>query len=83
VVNIKVYAHITAKNHPAGNLGDKMGYLIANRILGDDKYKKLGMRDVNAVDESTFALVGSLLQVLAAKPVNVIGGGLINSNLNP
>lgn len=81
MANIKIYAHITAKNHPEGNLGDKMGYLIANKILGDKKYKKLGMRDIDAVDESTFALVGSLLQVLAAKPVNVIGGGLINSNL--
>ncbi|ASK18008.1 polysaccharide pyruvyl transferase family protein [Halomonas sp. N3-2A] len=78
--NSKVYAHITAKNHPAGNLGDKMGYLIADKLLGSSNYKKLGIRDIDFVDEATFAIVGSLLQVLASKPVNVIGGGLINSN---
>lgn len=77
---VKIYAHITAKNHPAGNLGDKMGYLIVNSILGEGNYKKFGMRDIDAVDSKTCAIVGSLVQVLAEKPVNIIGGGLINSN---
>ncbi|MGR7921044.1 polysaccharide pyruvyl transferase family protein [Zobellella denitrificans] len=77
---IKIYAHLTAINHPKGNLGDKMGFLIAEYLIKDLKFKKLGMRQIDEVDSKTYGLVGSLIQAVSNKPINLIGAGLINSN---
>lgn len=39
-----VYAHITSVHTTHGNLGDLMGFHIADHLLGRDGYTRLGIR---------------------------------------
>lgn len=64
----------------SGNLGDMMGFNIADWILGADAYTWLGMRQKESLSEVTVAPVGSLSAALAESPATIVGGGLINGN---
>lgn len=75
---IKVYAHLGPIHDKGQNLGDKFGFHIADFILGPDAYTKLGMHDVDKVDEETFTLVGSSIAAVVETPVKVLGAGVIN-----
>lgn len=75
-----VYAHMTSLHHTTGNLGDRMGFLLADSILGSGKYKRQGIRHKNEVTDSTVGIVGSLIAALCDSPATVVGGGLINGN---
>lgn len=75
-----VYAHKTVTRGDAGNLGDMMGFHIADWILGPDAYTRQGMRQKETLDGDTVALVGSLVAALAESPARIVGGGLINGN---
>ena len=76
---VKIYAHLTNFKKDKVNLGDMMGYILAEWIMGPN-YKKLGIRDIGEIDSETFAIVGSLIGAVANTPVTVLGGGLINDN---
>ncbi|MCW1805164.1 hypothetical protein [Brachybacterium squillarum] len=39
-----VYAHKTVTRGDAGNLGDMMGFHLADAIIGPDAYTRQGMR---------------------------------------
>ena len=75
-----VYAHKTVVRGDSGNLGDMMGFHIADWILGADSYSRLGMRQKESLPGGTVALVGSLVAALAESPATIVGGGLINGN---
>lgn len=75
-----VYAHKTSIREDSGNLGDMMGFHIADWIIGPDAYTRMGMRRKDALDAETVALVGSLVAVLVDSPARIVGGGLINGN---
>lgn len=75
-----VYAHMAYVNRDNGNLGDKMGFHIADWMLGSESYLRLGLKDLDQVDERTVAIVGSLVAALVDKECNIVGGGLINAN---
>lgn len=75
-----VYAHKTTVAGDAGNLGDMMGFHIADAIIGPDAYVRKGIRQKDALDRETIALVGSVIAALVDSPVRVIGGGLINGS---
>ncbi|MEW1978948.1 polysaccharide pyruvyl transferase family protein [Kocuria palustris] len=75
-----VYAHITTVNSTTGNLGDMMGFHIADHILGDGAYRRLGIRSKDDVPGGTVALVGSLIAALTHAPCRIVGGGLINGS---
>lgn len=75
-----VYAHITSVHAETGNLGDLMGFHIADRILGEGSYRKLGIRSKDSLPDGTVAIVGSLIAAVTHAPCRVIGGGLINGN---
>lgn len=73
-----VYAHITSVNAERGNLGDLMGFHIADRILGAGAYRRLGIRSKEQIPPGSVALVGSLIAALTHAPCRIVGGGLIN-----
>ncbi|MCT1803982.1 polysaccharide pyruvyl transferase family protein [Kocuria carniphila] len=75
-----VYAHMAYVNRDDGNLGDKMGFHIADWMLGSASYQRLGLKNLDQVDERTVAIVGSLVAALVDKECNIVGGGLINAN---
>lgn len=75
-----VYAHKTVTRGDAGNLGDMMGFHIADAIIGPDAYTRQGMRQKESLDGDAVALVGSLVAALAVSPARIVGGGLINGN---
>lgn len=75
-----VYAHITSVNQDRGNLGDLMGFHIADSILGPGKYRRLGIRSKDDLPSGTVGLVGSLVAAVTQAPCTVVGGGLINGN---
>lgn len=75
-----VYAHKTSIAGDSGNLGDMMGFHIADAIIGADAYTRKGIRQKEALDGETIALVGSIIAALVDSPVRVVGGGLINGN---
>ncbi len=75
-----VYAHITAVNAERGNLGDLMGFHIADAVLGAGSYDRLGIRSKDALPAGTVAIVGSLIAAVTHAPCRVVGGGLINGN---
>ncbi|PBB08066.1 hypothetical protein CKW39_09565 [Kocuria sp. WRN011] len=75
-----VYAHMTSLDQTAGNLGDRMGFLLADSILGAGKYRRQGIRQKTDVTDSTVGIVGSLIAALCDSPATVVGGGLINGN---
>lgn len=75
-----VYAHMSYVRRDDGNLGDKMGFHIADRMIGADAYERIGMRDAERIDEHTVALVGSVIAALVDTPCEIVGGGLINGN---
>lgn len=75
-----VYAHITAVNSERGNLGDLMGFHIADAVLGPGTYRRWGIRSKDSLPEGTVALVGSLIAAVTHAPCRVVGGGLINGN---
>lgn len=75
-----VYAHITSLEQSTGNLGDRMGFLLADSILGADKYRRQGIRQKTEVTNATVGIVGSLIAALCDSPATVVGGGLINGN---
>lgn len=75
-----VYAHMAYVNRKDGNLGDKMGFHIADWIVGPDAYERLGMRDLERIGPDTVALVGSVIAALVDKNCEIVGGGLINGN---
>lgn len=75
-----VYAHRTSITGDSGNLGDMMGFHIADAIIGADSYARKGMRHREALDSETVALVGSVIAALVDSPVRVVGGGLINGS---
>ncbi|MFI7481843.1 polysaccharide pyruvyl transferase family protein [Kocuria sp. M1R5S2] len=75
-----VYAHMSYVNREDGNLGDKMGFHIADWMIGPNAYERIGMRDAKRIDEHTVALVGSVIAALVDKKCRIIGGGLINGN---
>ncbi|MGY5765399.1 polysaccharide pyruvyl transferase family protein [Brachybacterium sp. DNPG3] len=75
-----IYAHKTFFREDSGNLGDMMGYHIADWMIGPDAYVRKGIRQKDALDSETVALVGSLIAALVDAPVRIIGGGLINAN---
>lgn len=75
-----VYAHKTVVRGDSGNLGDMMGFHIADWLLGADNYTRQGMRQKETLDGDTVALVGSLVASLAESPARIVGGGLINGN---
>ncbi|WP_345311343.1 polysaccharide pyruvyl transferase family protein [Kocuria gwangalliensis] len=67
-------------NRDDGNLGDKMGFHIADWMLGSESYVRLGLRNLDLVNQDTVAIVGSLIAAVVDKECNVVGGGLINPN---
>lgn len=75
-----VYAHMTSLDQITGNLGDRMGFLLADSILGAGKYRRLGIWQKTEVTDSTVGIVGSLIAALCDSPATVVGGGLINGN---
>lgn len=75
-----VYAHKTIVDGDRGNLGDMMGFHIADWLIGPDAYVRKGMKHRDRLDAETVALVGSVIAALVDSPVRVIGGGLINGN---
>ena len=75
-----VYAHKTIVSGDGGNLGDMMGFHIADWLVGPDAYQRKGMKNRDALDGDTVALVGSVIAALIDSPVLVLGGGLINGN---
>lgn len=75
-----VYAHKTIVDGDGGNLGDMMGFHIADWLIGPDAYQRKGMKHRDALDGETVALVGSVIAALIDSPVRVVGGGLINGN---
>lgn len=75
-----VYAHITSVHATHGNLGDLMGFHIADHLLGRDGYTRLGIRSKEEIPRGTVAVVGSLIAALTHAPCHVVGGGLINGN---
>ncbi|WP_282852875.1 polysaccharide pyruvyl transferase family protein [Gulosibacter sediminis] len=77
---INIYAHKTTVRGDSGNLGDMMGFHIADWLLGPDKYRRLGIRQKDALPAGTISLVGSVIAGLVDAPVRIIGGGLINGN---
>ncbi|MGD7004235.1 polysaccharide pyruvyl transferase family protein [Kocuria palustris] len=75
-----VYAHITSVQAERGNLGDLMGFHIADAVLGAGSYDRLGIRSKDALPPGTVAIVGSLIAAITHAPCRVVGGGLINGN---
>lgn len=75
-----VYAHMSYVQRDNGNLGDKMGFHIADWMLGPSAYERLGMRDAERIGPDTVALVGSVIAALVDTPCEIVGGGLINGN---
>lgn len=75
-----VYAHITSVHSARGNLGDLMGFHIADHLLGQDGYTRLGIRFKDEIPPGTVAVVGSLIAALTHAPCRIVGGGLINGN---
>lgn len=75
-----IYAHITSVNHDRGNLGDLMGFHIADSILGPKNYRRLGIRSKDDLPQGTVGLVGSLIAAVTHAPCTVVGGGVINGN---
>lgn len=75
-----IYAHITSVNHDRGNLGDLMGFHIADTVLGSKNYRRLGIRSKEDIPRGTVGLVGSLIAAVTQAPCTVVGGGLINGN---
>lgn len=75
-----IYAHITSLEQTTGNLGDRMGFLLADSFLGAGKYQRQGIRQKTEVTDSTVGMVGSLIAALCDSPATVVGGGLINGN---
>ena len=79
-MNRTVYAHMTSVHREDGNLGDKMGFHIADWMIGPASYERIGMRDAGKIDRDTVALVGSVIAALVATECTIVGGGLINAN---
>lgn len=75
---LSVYAHMTPIHAEKGNLGDRMGFLIADRMLGKSAYRRLGMRQKDDIDPATVGIVGSLVAAMCETSGSVVGGGLIN-----
>lgn len=75
-----IYAHKTSVREDSGNLGDMMGFHIADWIIGPDSYIRKGIRQKDALSKETVALVGSLVAALVDSPATIVGGGLINGN---
>ena len=63
-----------------GNLGDKMGFHIADWMIGSSSYERIGLRDAERVGRDTVALVGSVIAALVDTPCEIVGGGLINGH---
>lgn len=76
-----VYAHMSYVHRDNGNLGDKMGFHIADWMIGEEFYERLGMRDAERIDQDTVALVGSVIAALVDTQCEIVGGGLINGNV--
>lgn len=77
---LSVYAHKTTVTGDGGNLGDMMGFHIADWLIGPDAYHRRGMTHRDALGGDSVALVGSVIAALVNSPVRVLGGGLINGN---
>lgn len=75
-----VYAHKTVVRGDAGNLGDMMGFHLADWIIGPEAYVRQGMRQKENLDADAVAIVGSLVAALVDSPARIVGGGLINGN---
>ena len=75
-----VYAHMSYVDRDDGNLGDKMGFHIADWMIGAGSYERIGMREPERIDRNTVAIVGSVIAALVATECRIVGGGLINAN---
>jgi pyruvyltransferase len=76
----KVWASVHTPGALAGNLGDRMGHLLANRV-GGEGIKLLGIGDKHEIDSSTALLVGSILEHVEKNKSPVIyGPGFITSD---
>lgn len=77
---LSVYAHKTTVTGDGGNLGDMMGFHIADWLIGPTAYQRKGMKHRDSLGSDSVALVGSVIAALVDTPVRVLGGGLINGN---